>query len=285
MAVTLSEKTTVARQKKTSNYVYHESFPKRKDLGNLEGLEDLCDIGGDRPVIRLTRQNEYDLFLRMNYAKWKFENAVRSDYRKKWLDRAKFLESVITHHNMPLVLHQTRYWCKNVAFYDDILSEASFIMLNCINAFDAGRGFKFSTYVVRAMARTLLGKIRRLMKHNSAQLEGDYSASLDQRVQNDETSSISEMIKGELDEHQKVIIQKALCGLPPMDEEVLIRRFGFPHQEYAIYDEYGYPISQTLEEIARLPHISKTKERIRQIQMKALKHLKHLLAEHKASLV
>jgi RNA polymerase sigma factor (sigma-70 family) len=102
----------------------------------------------------LTRDEEKLAFRRYNYAKLRLSKATTAAQCLPWAKRATHLREHLTRTNMPLIPHA--YLLLNPgrrAELDpqDAFSEGCRALLRCIEAFDIGRGFKFSTYTVRAI--------------------------------------------------------------------------------------------------------------------------------------
>lgn len=123
-----------------------------------------------------------------------------------------------------------------------------------------------------AMARPL-GELQRLRALSEP------STSLDVGVGEDRDRSLSEMLADEsitepleqlADEDLRVIVRSWLDALDEKQRDVLVRRYGL----------YGFERS-TLEEVGR--EIGVTRERVRQIQMEALKRLRVLMARKRLS--
>ena len=83
-------------------------------------------------------------------------------------------------------------------------------------------------------------------------LSGDHDFSPEQNIEGENLSEV---------------LEKWLSQLPEKQREVLVRRFGLLHHE-----------AETLEEVGR--EIGLTRERVRQIQVEALKRLRSVLRKH-----
>ena len=112
----------------------------------------------------LTQEQETALFREMNYLKFR-ANALRSridpdapDGRiiasiETLLKRAQTIRDQIIRANTRLVMSIVKKFVTPQQSYDDMLSDGIFTLMQAVEKFDYDRGFRFSTYAYRSIAR------------------------------------------------------------------------------------------------------------------------------------
>jgi RNA polymerase sigma factor (sigma-70 family) len=97
-----------------------------------------------RPSVLLTRQEELVLFVRLNYARRRAAETADPD----WAARARDIEDAVVRYNVGLVM--------SVAGHDEEeRAEGLSALVLATRNFDAARGWKFSTYAMRAICRRI----------------------------------------------------------------------------------------------------------------------------------
>lgn len=122
----------------------------------------------------LTKDEEKNLFLQMNYAKHKIKdiktNGTLTDEDKKEIFKMykiiTDIESVLISRNMPLIVNFVSSFKKSGARFDfsEAVSEGQFHLLNAIRLFDISKNYKFSTYAFYSIKN---GLIQLLKSENS----------------------------------------------------------------------------------------------------------------------
>ena len=237
-------------------------------------MEQLVDV---IPGQALKGDEEVNLFLQLNYARYKTAQIRRhllsqSPWTKKtalelleWNKRQLHARSQIVTANMGLVLAMA----KKVDFpgveFTDLISEGSMALLRASDKFDFDRGFKFSTYACRAIFKGFSRTAKQNYRYRSrfpaqwdVALEKDDH--LDQLRQENHSDGIDEV---------RMIFQENIADLSRVEQSVIEMRFSLkPKQTKPL----------TLKQVG--DKLGLTKERIRQIQNKALAKMR-LVAEER----
>jgi RNA polymerase sigma factor (sigma-70 family) len=140
----------------------------------------------------------------------------------------------------------------------EVVSDGNLSLMRAVEKFDYARGFKFSTYaswaIMRNYARTVpehLYQSARLVTGAEEVLSG--------------APAREDMAGAGLFDSTRQLIQKGLALLSARERDVVVRHYGL--------EEGGTP--QTLDQIGRLFGV--TKERVRQIERKAIAKLQQAL--------
>jgi len=226
----------------------------------------------------LTPAGELHLFRRMNYLRFianckrakidplqpriKLVREVETLVAESELARKQLLES-----NLRLVASIARKFAKSMADFEDLLSEGNGILLYAIDKFDFSRGFRFSTYATHAIQRHYFRVIQRMQRKRRIEVDCP-SDMLMESVKAPETEPqptaptlTSEMLKQMamlLDQRELRIIQErfGLRAMPAEDKTLKV-----------LSDEMGL-----------------SKERVRQLQHRALAKLRVYLENHGVTL-
>lgn len=126
---------------------------------NLPGhLARLCE------AVVLTPEQEQTLFRQMNYLKYR-ANMLRSrlsphepdeevlNKAERFLAAAELVRDRIIRANMRLVISVVKKFVTPQNSFDDMLSDGIYSLMQAVDKFDYDRGFRFSTYAYRAIAR------------------------------------------------------------------------------------------------------------------------------------
>jgi RNA polymerase sigma factor (sigma-70 family) len=221
----------------------------------------------------LTKEQEQHLFRKYNYLKYraiKLKEKLRRARNPKSRDieeverllvEANQVKNRLVKANLRLVVNIAKRHIGSVSNFFELVSDGNISLMRAVEKFDYARGFKFSTYaswaVIKNYARTIPEenyRMDRFMTGKDELLE----AGTDQRFATDEGIQ-------ELDSGVKESIEEVLEKLTPREREVIERRFGLG----------GGPGPQTLEEVGQ--RFGVTKERVRQIETKALEKLRTMI--------
>jgi RNA polymerase sigma factor (sigma-70 family) len=137
-------------------------------------------------------------------------------------------------------------------------------LMRAVDKFNVDKGFKFSTYacraILKAFSRTAM-KSSRYKTHFPVEFEPEMEKS-------DWDDRRRDMVEEDCIDELKQIVDRNLADLSDTEQTVIRRRFNWQQQE-------DTPL--TLEEVGKI--IGVTKERVRQIQNKALLKIKSVMEE------
>ena len=234
------------------------------------------DGGGRIPT--LTTDQEHNLFLRYNYARMcisrlqvRFAGTVMTAKATRellgWGRRALDTRSTIAEFNMPLVMAMAKRTRLASIDYNELISEGNMALLRSVDKFDCSRGFKFSTYACRAILKSFSRVAMRISRYR-----GRFPTEFDPAI---ERSDYLERKRAELEDdcvdELKEILLRNLADLSDVERTVIRERFALRSAGP------GIPAPKTLAEVGLI--IGVTKERVRQIQNKALKKIRTALEE------
>lgn len=248
-------------------------------------MEQIGDRGTSaNKVLVLSKKQEKALFRKYNYARFRVRSAqdalgVSSEsgvQREpaareitellRWADMAEQLRSQIAETNLALVLAMARRTRMKEVEFQDLVSEGNMALLRAIDKFNADLGNKFSTYACQAIIKAFSRLALKQSRHRDRfPVEFDPSfekaSVLDTRRFDFETDCATEL--GD-------IVRSNRCGLTDVERLVIESRFGIGAE----------PKSQTLTlgQVGQL--IGVGKERVRQIQVRALAKIRHELEEN-----
>ncbi len=231
-------------------------------------------------TILLSAAQERVLFLQYNYARHRVRGLqlaigpnepTEAQAREllRWYRRANRYREQIAETNLALVLAMAKRTRMSEVDFADLVSEGNIALLRSVDKFDCGRGFKFSTYACRAILKAFSRQGMKLSKYRQ-RFPTDFDPAM-------EKSNYIETVRRdrELDaaEEVKQIVMSDEAELTDVEKTVIFHRFGIDG------DEGSEPL--TLEQVGQI--IGVTKERVRQIQNKALEKIRLTVEEHARS--
>ena len=213
----------------------------------------------------LTTQQERELFLAYNYCKFRALCVLaRASKRRlscreqrevlRWMSEGRRYQSKIVIYNLALLQHIGKRY--NVFKHRDpefIMNFAEDAMLRCVEGFNVGTGFKFSTYAWMGVKKGIFRGFELFARHAVVRAELDYNDGSERygcEVSVDNGLHVEDMMARLEDPHL----------LSDTERKVLKAR---------VFD------GKTLEQIGA--DVGFTRERVRQIEMKAKEKLKESL--------
>ena len=232
------------------------------------------------PTENLCLEDEITLFLQFNYARYKMEQVRKAILRNKdwplskikelqaWYQLSCDVQSQIVSGNLGLVLSMAKRVSYPTVEFTDLVSEGSMALLRASEKFNCALGWKFSTYACRA----ILKSFSRAAKQNY-RYRGMFPAQWDPALERDDyLEQCREETHEDWVEEVRVIVRENLAELSEIERAVVKMRFSLDDDGKGEEDK---PL--TLKEAGA--KLGLTKERIRQIQNKALGKLKVVAEE------
>lgn len=242
-------------------------------------LSDLNHASPQQPsaLKLLSAKQERVLFLRYNYARWRAEQARASirparvakgkaEALLHWSRLATALREQLAEYNLGLVLAMARRLPTGQVDYGEMISEGNLALLRAIDKFDVLRGFKFSTYACRAI-------LKAFSRHGikTSKYRGLFPVGFDPEF---ERSNFAEEKAQDTErdcaEQVRHLFDTNAPELSELEQQVIIHRFQLDTDEPA-------GKGMTLEQVGKM--IGLTKERVRQIQNKALAKMRESLED------
>ena len=231
----------------------------------------------------LTRDEESTLFARMNYllhiAETRRKQLVASTAPatekdlaavEQPLEAAKEIKNRIIQANLRLVVsiakrHVFGHPALNLF---ELISDGNMAMMRAVEKFDYARGFRFSTYATWAITRSFARSVPETLAHCDR-----YQTGCDESLASvgDTRESVESLEEGVA--AAKAVVARGLRHLDKRERTIVERHFGIGNQSGG----------QTLEEIGR--HLGISKERVRQLEIRALTKLRADLGDHGAALL
>ena len=245
-----------------------------------ESDEDETESGGIPPYLAglydiplLTPQQETHLFRKMNYLKYK-ANILREkldiDKPKAYLmsqieelyDQAVETKNDIVSANLRLVVSIAKKHIGPFAGFFELVSDGNLTLIKAVEKFDYSRGNKFSTYATWAIMRNFARTIPDEKKYRDRFFPNDtdvFDSTEDYRALN----TVEEKIQSE----RERLLDHLLDELSERERRILVSRYGIGRNE----------TPRTLRQIG--VDMEVTKERVRQIEIRALAKLKKAMEE------
>ncbi len=266
-----TEKTLFGEDAESFNKSMGQFVPMPAIVTDLESV-------GHISMTTLTTGQEQLLFQRFNFARCKVYRILKDNKGKSlapdemrslmvWFKIANAARAQIVQANLPLVLAMAKRTKLTGVDYAELISEGNMALLRSVDKFDCSRGFKFSTYGCRAILKSFSRVAIRSSRYRSrfptefdpAMEKSDF---IEQKRQGVEDGCVDEL---------RSILTENLADLSEVEKKVIRARFALD----AADSEQARPM--TLEQVGEI--IGVTKERVRQIQNKALEKLRQTLED------
>ena len=242
-------------------------------------MDDISSTSRTRTVksaqqVILTGAEERVLFHQFNFARFRVFNIQKevwasptqrptpeqSDELLHWHRKAERIREQIAETNLALVLAMAKRTRMSEVDFADLVSEGNMALLRAVDKFDAGRGFKFSTYACRAILKAFSRQGMKLSKYRQ-RFPTDFDPKLERS--NFVETKRADCEKDAADEVRRIVLNNQ-ADLTDVERTVIEHRFGLES------GEHDKPM--TLEQVGQI--IGVTKERVRQIQNKAMEKIR-----------
>jgi RNA polymerase primary sigma factor len=216
----------------------------------------------------LTREQEYHQFRKFNYLKFLATKLRReldpTDPRTGLMDEIENLyeeaiqvKNFLVQSNLRLVVSIAKRHVMAGDEFFQLVSDGNMSLFRAVEKFDYSRGNKFSTYgswaIMKNFARSIPEEFKQRDRFRTSSEEA-FMGAPDSRLNN---------FKAEIEQGlRKSQIGKILSSLDEREQQIIISRFGLDHDHEP----------QTLKEVGQ--EIGVTKERVRQIEARALVKLR-----------
>jgi RNA polymerase primary sigma factor/RNA polymerase sigma factor len=223
----------------------------------------------------LNREQEGHLFRKFNFLKYKASKRREEidparaksslmDEIESLYDQAVALKNQIVRANLRLVVSIAKRHVGQGDNFFELVSDGNMSLIRAVEKFDFARGNKFSTYaswaIMKNFARTIPDEHRHRDRFRTSHSDMFHSTEEHRSDQYEQESAQSQ---------REVQIGKILERLDEREQKIIISRFGL---------DYGHE-PQTLKEVGA--ELGVTKERVRQIEARALNKLRSAAREDK----
>ncbi|MBI3865859.1 MAG: sigma-70 family RNA polymerase sigma factor [Planctomycetia bacterium] len=223
----------------------------------------------------LTKDQEAYYFRKMNYLKFKAArlrdqldvSRAKSrvmDQIEQCLEEAVEVKNLLIRSNLRLVVSIAKKHVKPSGSFFEMVSDGNISLIRAIEKFDFSRGFKFSTYatwaIMKNYARSIPAEHTQLDRYRTGS-EEFFQSSPDQRSDQFEQEMVNH--------HQHEAIIRILNRLDERERNIIMFRFGLNQDTEP----------QTLEQLGG--RFGVTKERIRQLETRALNKLRKIALDEK----
>ena len=237
-------------------------------------FQDLENATAESPKL-MSAKEEVLMFLRFNFAKRKLvllqklakKDGLTRELADKivlWHGRSEHYREYLVRTNLALVLAMAKRTRLGQVDFAEVVSEGNMALLRAVEKFNVDRGFKFSTYACRAILKAFSRTSMKASRHRTR-----FPVEFEPDLEKSDWSDVKrKTVEEECVDELKTIIDRNLAELTNVEETVIRRRFNWQ-------EEAESPL--TLEEVGRI--IGVTKERVRQIQNKALAKIKQVMED------
>lgn len=223
----------------------------------------------------LTREEEGYYFRKMNYLKFKAAQLQKRmgdrrprtrelDEIEQLLDKAGEVKNFLIRSNLRLVVSIAKRHMKPTTNFFEMVSDGNMSLIRAIEKFDYTKGNKFSTYASWAIMKNYARSIPAEHKQMDR-----YRTGVDEVFQFSEDGRGSQFAEESVNVRQHQIILDILDNLDERERAIIMHRYGL---------ERGSE-PETLEQVGTRFNV--TKERIRQIESRAMQKIRRIAESEK----
>ena len=234
-------------------------------------------------TVLLTGAQERVLFMKYNFARFSISEIQKqaasrsltlSEAREmlRWHAIANQYREQLAETNLALVLAMAKRVRLSEVDFADLIGEGNMALMRSVDKFDCGRGFKFSTYACRAILKAFSRhgiKVSTQKKRFGA----EYDPALEK---SNHLETVRATHERECADEVRHIVTSNKADLSDIEIKVISHRFGLDVELALEQGTSSVPAEPlTLEQVGQV--IGVTKERVRQIQNKALEKIRTAL--------
>lgn len=221
----------------------------------------------------LTPEQEQRLFRQMNYLKYR-ANALRSRLNphapdeamvmkvERFLSAAQEVRDHLVKANMRLAISIVKKFVTPRNSFDDMLSDGVFSLIQAVDKFDYDRGFRFSTYAYRAIARNAYRAILKRQQESARSVDEVNESHLDSAAARPESAmDIQTWLR------LRSLLSQMMTRLDRREQLIIRCR-------YALGAHRKVKTFQTIAD-----RLGVSKERVRQLEQRAMTKLRTLAAQ------
>ena len=219
----------------------------------------------------LTKNEEQYYFRRMNWLKFRAATARgRLDKKRAtrrqieeiegWLAESETVKSIIITSNLRLVVSIAKKFIDPSNSFEELVSDGNVALMRAVEKFNFALGNRFSTYATYAIQRHFFR-----MSHKGRQQRNRFVSSDESLKDRAEETPSAEYCSAEQIGVLKEVFSSFLGDLEPRERQIVVARFGFDGKPPRTFRELGSAMGVC-------------KERIRQIQTRALDKLRDMAA-------
>lgn len=244
-------------------------------------VENLAEVRNTRKTSTtlLTAKQEQSLFIQFNYCRMRIchlrdtlkqQIEIDPDAARemlKWNRRASSYRDQIAAANIALVLAMAKRTKLSYVDFADLISEGNMALLRSIDKFDASRGFKFSTYACRAILKSFSRAGMKLSKYRNM-FPVDFDPKLERSNYSQEKRARHEY---DCADEVRLILDDNRADLSDLEQDIIEHRFAIGS------NKTKNSVPMTLKQVGK--EVGLTKERVRQIQKKAMAKIRVTLED------